>query len=507
MSDATDGQLRAYLDDELEPAVRDALAQRLEDDPALAERLDEIRALGAEVDALFGDEPPPLATPAKPPRIEGDPREERANATPWLPLAGVAAAVALLAAAVLLWLRPSTSGDRGRLAPSDARETVAVGDRATIVAEPGATVAWDIAENGDAAVRQEVGTVFYRVEDGGTFSVATPGGSVTVTGTCFTVDVIPMKEWMKRHGASGAGGMALGAALMLTVHEGSVVLANDEGTLAVNAGDHAVAVEGRAPYADDGAELPVTAAAPAEDRLAELRQRDRAQRKRIAELEQRLETARPGKPEPPTSREAIRRCASSAGSPNCSNVDPEPAVLEEMARCGTIKIDRPPFLQKRTPTGYAPPPELTALVDLSDDEIALMTEVNTKFANDFSTDLQQIVADLNDGTAAPVPPGAPAWAIIPSFISAMDASAPDDAAADLRRKIAQERAGLATPPAEDADLEPFERYERMRADVGENYEKALAEVLGADRAHELRVANDGWGSNMLFGGACPDDDE
>jgi hypothetical protein len=190
------------------------------------------------------------------------------------------------------------------------------------------------------------------------------------------------------------------------------------------------------------------------------------------------------------------------GEDGCSTVEPEQDVLDEMARCGTIKFDRPSFLGKEG--GYAPAEDLVALVGLTDEEIAKLTEANRAFAEQHARDLAQVITDLN-GEPPAIPPNAPPWAIISSFTSVLDAGAPDEQAAAVRAAIARERAGQATPPATLDGLPPLERYQRIRADVGDAYEAAVAAALGAERAHELRVAKDGWGNSTLYAGSCPDD--
>src|SRR5262249_53158704 len=96
------------------------------------------------------------------------------------------------------------------------------------------------------------GNVFYRVERGGPFVVATAAGSVTVLGTCFRVEVQEMKKtWI-----AGATGAAVSAALLVTVYEGRVLLAKSHGSLELGAGEHGHAAAGAAPTHTEGAENP-----------------------------------------------------------------------------------------------------------------------------------------------------------------------------------------------------------------------------------------------------------
>lgn len=518
-----DGRLRAYLDDELSPAERAAVDDELDRSRSVRARLEEIRSLGERVDALLGaavddvddvDDVDERAADAREAEVLLDLDRVRANAVGRsFTLRRVLAGVAVLAAAALalLWVAtgPSRADEGSRRVAK--RQTVQLGDRAIAVAEAGADLRWTIADGGDADVRQRAGAVFYRVEPGGAFEVRTPAGSVTVTGTCFTLEVVPMKDFVTRHGPGAVVGAIAGAALLLTVHEGSVVLANDHGSVEVEAGQSAHARADARPDRGDAAPAVVAGADPdvdaGADRLAELRQRDATQRLRIAALERELAQAAAGagtaKDGALTEAERVRKCARSAGSPECSTVDPEPAVLEEMARCGTLKNDRPAFIDRKTSDGYAPSKKLASLVDLSDEEVATITRVNEEFTEQWSRDLQGIVADLNDGKAQPIPQGAPPWAIVSSFTSVLGSSALDEESAKIRRQIAQERAGLAPPPENFDALDPYVRYLRLRAGVGDRYEAALGEAIGADRAHELRVAQDGWGMKSVHSGRCP----
>ena len=113
------------------------------------------------------------------------------------------AGVLVAAAILLLVLRPpgaeeiavappapaESAADRsGELAP-DVRTTAAIGERATIVAEAGSRLSWEIAEDA-TRVSQSAGRVFYRVErTGAGFAVVTPQATVRVTGTSFSVAV------------------------------------------------------------------------------------------------------------------------------------------------------------------------------------------------------------------------------------------------------------------------------------------------------------------------------
>ena len=126
----------------------------------------------------------------------------------------------------------------GSLVASE-RTTLGIGTRAIAVAEPTADLSWSVKSDA-ARVVQPAGDVFYRVEPGGPFVVATPAGEVIVTGTCFRVEVSEMKP--SKSAIRGAVvGAALTATVMVTVYEGRVLLANEKGKTEIKAGERAMA--------------------------------------------------------------------------------------------------------------------------------------------------------------------------------------------------------------------------------------------------------------------------
>lgn len=152
-----------------------------------------------------------------------------------------AAAAAFAAVSVASFDRLPEPASEGSVVAS-SREEVAIGERAVAVAEPGADLSWRVQRGGETVVEQRRGAAFYRVEPGGSFVVKTPAGEARVTGTCFTLEVPDMST--KSHLAAAVGGAALTAALLLTVHEGSVTLKNDAGEVPVTAGERASVHDG-----------------------------------------------------------------------------------------------------------------------------------------------------------------------------------------------------------------------------------------------------------------------
>lgn len=157
-------------------------------------------------------------------------------------LKGSAVIIAVASAAVIAFAMlggpkaPEVSGS----VRATARETVTLGTRGVAVAEPGAAFGWKVVGAGNATVDQTAGSVFYRVERGGPFVVSTPAGDVTVTGTCFTVEI-------RQPSGQTLTGAAISATVLVTVHEGRVLFANDNGNTEIAAGQTAVAGSDRSP--------------------------------------------------------------------------------------------------------------------------------------------------------------------------------------------------------------------------------------------------------------------
>lgn len=78
--------------------------------------------------------------------------------------------------------------------------------------------------------------------------------------------------------------------------------------------------------------------------------------------------------------------------------------------------------------------------------------------------------------------------------------------AELRRAVAEERAGLREPPPDPSALATDARLARLRFDAGERFADALADELGAERSEELRQAFAGWPGARTREHGCPGPD-
>jgi ferric-dicitrate binding protein FerR (iron transport regulator) len=284
MSDDDDGKLRAYLDGELAPEARVELEQELASSSGARRRLSEVTALDEELARLLAIDAPEI-DPETAWARSTIPREQRPRSFAWV--LALAAAV-VLAVGLGVWRSRSHTPVADELVATQ-RETIAIGTRAKAVAEPGSALSWRVDERGDAHVRQTAGAVFYRVDAGDAFVVETPAGRVTVLGTCFTVEIRPMSKTLG-HIGSAVGGAALASAVLLTVHEGKVALANERGELEVAAGQSArVFAEGGAPEIVERDAADIAASKPlGPSAYAALVRESSQQRQRLRALEAEL---------------------------------------------------------------------------------------------------------------------------------------------------------------------------------------------------------------------------
>jgi hypothetical protein len=397
----------------------------------------------------------------------------------WLGGAGVAAVA--VAAAFFAW--PRRALEKGTVSAGERTET-RLGERATAVAEPGSSLRWTVEPGGDGAVFQERGDVFYRVERGGPFVVATPAGDVRVLGTCFRVEVTDMK--IGKQGLAGAAvGAAVSAVVMVTVYEGRVLLANEKGRTELRAGEHATAASGAAPGpAVSGAATasPASGAAPAAATPAELVQREATQRAEIAKLRARLAeleghgTAFFEEPVPP--------------GPAPWHLHPSHDELVEMAKECKIRFDMPSMAATEP---FAIPPQARAAAGLSDGEATAAEQAVAEAMARTQAQIRAIYVEVTGNSAAAEELS------FDSMIREIEEKSGDEGAA--KRQLSAERAGLAAVPATLADRSPGERLLRVLSGTGDDVERAVAGAIGPDRAHALRGA-DGWRSTWSMSG-CP----
>ena len=170
-------------------------------------------------------------------RIEGGPRGlPVARRRTWPVLVGLVAAAAA-ATCIVWWLASGRSGatvSRGSVLVLHTPRRVQLGQRAEVLAYPGARLNRTVSAGGEAHVEQLDGTAVYQVEPGGPFVVNVPGGWVRVLGTRFKIEVKPMSTRAKR------GSLMVAAALaVVAVYQGRVIFGNERGEVTLVAGEGA----------------------------------------------------------------------------------------------------------------------------------------------------------------------------------------------------------------------------------------------------------------------------
>lgn len=392
---------------------------------------------------------------------------------------------------------------------ADRRTTVPLAARGVAVAEAGAELRWQVEGDGAAAISQVAGDVFYRVEPGARFAVSTPAGDVTVTGTCFRVQVEAGKEGEMRAGTKMAGSALAGAVatavVLVTVYEGRVAVASEGRTAAVEPGQRATLTAGRAPTVEDArpsapaaavaVNTPVepapapaapTVAVPAAptpaarcdpaaaDELAREKAANTALSGEVAALEVELKKA--------------QRVAD-----KYRTFDLTPETLKGMAERCELRWDHPAIRVGEKPTVDD---EAVASLKLTKEEQDAVAEELTKFNTDTLAELRRIYTEVTGDDQ------------VGSLASeAMFAELNDKSdRTEIRltfEKLAAERAGLAQPPEEGAEMPSVERAYRLMTAAGDRLEAAMAARIGTERARELREYRNGWGSASRSTYGCP----
>ncbi|MBZ0236489.1 MAG: hypothetical protein K8M05_29450, partial [Deltaproteobacteria bacterium] len=383
-----------------------------------------------------------------------------------------------------------------------AREAVELGGRGVAVAEPGAAFGWR--KDGAAlTVRQEAGDVFYRVDptrraSSAPFVVTTPAGEIRVTGTCFRVEVIPMKP-SRASVLSAAAGAAIATAAVVTVYEGKVLVASPSGQAEVKAGEK-VTLDGAPPVPSTvaGPTVAVADLVPAEPAPTitreELLVRDQAQREQIAALTGRLKELEGAIA---AGGGAVRRKGPGGPGGDEDWLNPSKEDLLALARQCGVKVDIPPVM--RGEQGMRIGPETAEELGLTAGEAAT---VNQTFADLTKSWEKRVRAWYVDATGDQQ--GADQLSAQSMAQELEDKALPGEQET-LRKRISQERAGLVPPPADTSRLSAFERYFRAWVGLGDEAERLLAEKIGPERAHKIRARDGGWPMRMSMSG-CGDEE-
>jgi ferric-dicitrate binding protein FerR (iron transport regulator) len=377
-------------------------------------------------------EPLPVVTPPElPPR-----RARRPPRGLWL-ASGVCAGAVAAGALMSFW--PSGDGKSGDAALSghliaDIRQTLPIGDRGLAVAERGAELAWFVVA-GNPRVEQPRGSVFYRIDRGGPFTVATPVGDVRVTGTCFRVTVEP----------DGDERPAMVA--MVEVLEGTVLLAGSRGELGLSAGEKGRMTAYASPVRVDP------------DLGAATRRRPEIEA-RVRQLEQALSDA--------------RRAAAREDDPLGAKVyDLTPEDRRALARRCEMRYYLPRHL-----TGLDAP-SLDESLALSPDQRAAVMRLMEDHRSQYLAALQSLYIEVTGDEAI-------ALRLAPKGLQEeLYAKLGPQDLKDARRHILEEWEQGAPLPGR-GPRGPAERFMRLVSGAGEAFFRQLVDLVGPERARQIR---------------------
>lgn len=194
-------------------------------------------------------------------------------------------------------------------------------------------------------------------------------------------------------------------------------------------------------------------------------------------------------------RSPAKGCALSRGEdPACSFLEPDEETMQEMARCGIARFDTPLLLPSDSGLQLFPD-EWLAKAGVDAAEHQRLEQAAAAFMAEQRQRWTELAADAGIERE---------WsdASSPSVVFLRIAAEFDeDQVATAVEKVAHERAGW--EPSRDELPATLEAAVRLRADTGEAFETAIAEVVGEARAAELRAAADGWpGGHSWMGNRC-----
>ena len=201
-------------------------------------------------------------------------------------------------------------------------------------------------------------------------------------------------------------------------------------------------------------------------------------------------------PEPPRPRDFVPKtpeqaaaCIEDPKGQECAFLDPTELELDRMANCGILRFDAPGFLGARfeDPT-FDFDEDWADLVDLSPKEAAVLAELGDTYRDSLYRDLTELALEAGKSQA---------WADQTPFIGMMiaiseGAGATKESTEAMFRRLAEERAGRIDPPTDLASRPLDERFMRRVLELGDAFERAVADRLGDERARSLRTADDGW---------------
>ena len=338
-----------------------------------------------------------------------------------------------------------------------AVETLALGKRALVVAQPATELEWAIRADGAASITQSRGNAFYRVAPGAAFAVTTPAGRVLVQGTCFGVEMDPMTSTQK----AAATAILAGAALV-TVYEGHVLLQTEGVAVPLAAGDSGLLRAGEPPTA-----LPMgRETAPGPEALT----RELASlRMQVKSLEDRLAGV-------------TTYGAGTNPSVGAEYFGFSPAQLGEMAERCEIRADMPPYGLKPGTLGA----DDAARFGLGDAERAIYDRIVAARSAQFLADMRALYVELTGDDA-----GAGVLELS-SLEHEIARKSSEEDQSEATRRLSQERARLVPPRSDLRGGSVYERYLRLLLRAGDDLERDLAREIGASKAKSLRQLHGGF---------------
>ena len=171
---------------------------------------------------------------------------------------------------------------------------------------------------------------------------------------------------------------------------------------------------------------------------------------------------------------------------------PRPSELGDMAKRCEVRFVIPAITENQPP---AVTDEQSSDLSLASGERALLDRT-----------LRDMHAEVRAFAARAVTegPGHPANAsglTLEEMLADLE-TRPENGFEDARQKLAQERAGLAPPPKPGTHQRPGERLLRMWTNMGDEFERRLADGLGAERARQLRFSPHAVWTNRFAHSGC-----
>jgi hypothetical protein len=309
--------------------------------------------------------------------------------------------------------------------------------------------------------------------------VHTPAGDIHVTGTCFRVEV-PMNKASQMI-VAGAVGAAVATGVVITVYEGRVV-ADTRGAhpeLLLPGTRTVLDPQGHTRVASASATHPYPVTRPPEPAL-DVEHATREQLvARLSEQEQELAKLR-------AQGGAVLGGLDSKFADGRPWFDPSAETLKAWAAECRVRFDEPEFDHQPS---VGDPRGITA------DELPEYQAAVADVRAQFHALVRALYIQATGDTA-----GADTLSLDTMPGEIIDKAAPGAVQAIMQR-VAQERAGLATPPADTSHEPPVEQLIRAQLGLGDATQAAIAKRLGPDRATAIR--GDGWSRHHEAAG-CPD---